>query len=147
MLKKFEYNNTNTQRDELLVYAFHPDVLTAPTKELRELKASILRYYPRTEHEGIVRPFTANTDYYLQWREAHDHVDEILAKRWSKLKFGWTTGLAAATLAVLIWTLIDTMVHRAPPAAAAPAAPTAPSAPANAHPAASVPASASKSAK
>lgn len=120
MLKKFEYNNTTLQRDEVVVYAFHPDVLAAPTKEIERLKAVILQYYPRTEHEGMVKPFTENTDYYQQWREAHDHVAGILSKRWSKTKFFWTTAIASATLFVLIWTLIDTVVHRVAPVPASP---------------------------
>ena len=110
-MKKFEYENTSKQANEVMCYAHSHELNSASVKELKEFLAILLHHFPHTKNDdGTVKPYDEGSDYTQQWRAAHKHVIELIADKKGNQRHRWLLGTSIATLLVLVATLIHSVI-------------------------------------
>ncbi|WP_445941096.1 hypothetical protein [Pseudomonas sp.] len=110
-MKKFKYENTTKQANEVMCYAHSHALNSASLKELKEFLEILLQHFPHTKtDDGTVKPYDEGSDYTQQWRAAHKHVIELIADKKGNHRHRWLLGTSIATLLVLVATLLHSVI-------------------------------------
>ena len=113
-MKAFVYNDTEIQRDELILYVYSAEIRECSVKELKITRNSLLLYFPKVQTAERIKPAYVGEVYFNQWEKTLSHLDSLIEEKISRSRSCWGIGLAIATVVVLILTLADTFYHRAP---------------------------------
>lgn len=112
-MKQFEFTNLNTQRDEVICYAYSLDVANGSKKELEKFYNVLLQYFPHSEtDDGVRKPHDHLWDNTQQWHAARSHVASIIDDHKTKSRHRAMWWVGALTLLVLVATLFDTVRSR-----------------------------------
>jgi hypothetical protein len=82
-MKKFELNNKSDQRDEMVLYAFSSDVLTASEKELVSFLKVFNKYIPTrdTPWSDQSKAVNSGTPIHNNWLIAHDRISSLIKEK------------------------------------------------------------------
>ena len=82
-MKKFELNSTNEQRDEMILYAFSSDVLSASERDLTSFLKVFNQYLPKrdTPWSEESKAVNSGTPIHDNWLMAHDRVSSLIKEK------------------------------------------------------------------
>ena len=83
-MRKFEYDNSVNQQRNVLCYAFHPDLLDASEKDLKEFLVVLSNYFPKTDDgNGDFKPMD-NSSLFNTWNNAYSNVCSLIKEHQEK---------------------------------------------------------------
>jgi len=82
-MKKFELNNRHDQKDEMILYSFSSDVLTASEKELVSFLKVFNEYIPTrdTPWSDQSKAVNSGTPTHENWLMAHDRISSLIKEK------------------------------------------------------------------
>jgi hypothetical protein len=82
-MKEFEFNDKSYQRDEMILYAFSSDVLTASEKELVSFLKVFNKYIPTrdTPWNDQSKRVDSSTPVHDNWLTAHDRISFLIKEK------------------------------------------------------------------
>ncbi len=104
-MRQYEYDGSVTQQNDVICYAFSPDLLEASEKELKSFLQTLCRHFPKTENgEGGYKPME-NQALLETFNSAHRYVCELIRTKRAQKRHWWIFAVSFATLVVLSLTL------------------------------------------
>ncbi|KNC65634.1 hypothetical protein [Pseudoalteromonas ardens] len=104
-MRKFKYDNSVSQQRNVICYAFHPDLLDASEKELKEFLVVLSNYFPRTDDgNGDFMPMD-NSSFVNTWNNAYNNVCSLIKEHREKRRNRNILCVSVLTLVVLSATL------------------------------------------
>ena len=86
-MKTFTFSNTQAQRNEVIFYTFHPDLIDASEKQLKEHIKILCKHTPGVstpfENESGEKSITINPDapIFQTWQAAAQHAQQLLREK------------------------------------------------------------------
>jgi hypothetical protein len=106
-MRKFEYDETGAQQQDVICYAFSPDLLLATEKELKKFLEVLSHHFPKTDKEDGTSSVMIESPRLLStFNSAHQHVCELIQRKREAKRYCITFTLSIITLLVLAGTLL-----------------------------------------
>lgn len=104
-MRKFEYDDSVNQQRNVLCYAFHPDLLDASEKDLKEFLVVLSNHFPKTDDgNGDFKPMD-NSSLVNTWNNAYSNVCALIKEHREKRRNRNILCVSILTLVVLSATL------------------------------------------
>jgi hypothetical protein len=111
-VRKFDYDGSVKQQEDVICYSFSPDLLDASEKELKEFLKVLSEYFPKTDNGEGGYKLMNNQALHGNFNSAHRHVCELISSKREKKRHLWVLAVSIGTFLVLsatLWHRIETL--------------------------------------
>lgn len=107
-MNKFEFNDTQEQKDSVFIYSFHPDLLSASEKDLTEHLKLLGKYIPTQSTPWSEESRAVNIESlgHKQWLKCYENVSRLIKERQESSRHWRLFFLSLISTLVLVGTLL-----------------------------------------